>query len=378
MKKEPNVAFLLDSAPRTWSSLEEPHLRLCQALVARGSRPVLVFASKLPPEIHSRFARAGITVAIINYQDGLANYHAELGKLIELNHIERLHIIYFDYFRAVAWLARFQGVKSIVYEMGNGGVFKARSWKRKLIHARNRIMTAPLDRVIAVSDYIKGLLIDGGIPSEKIVVRRLGVDTERFQPDATARARLAKEFSIAPDEVILSTVSYLRPIKNPEIIVEACALLVQRGVKARLFVGGDGEMLEQLKQLSRDLRIADKVHWLGLVEDPLSLLQASDLFLLATVGEAFGLVLAEAMACGVPVVGSRAGAIPEVVEDGQTGLLVTPRSAEAMADAIATLARDNDKRKRMSENAVARVRKHFTLADSVAGTLKIYDALPNK
>jgi glycosyltransferase involved in cell wall biosynthesis len=295
--------------------------------------------------------------------------------LIKRNQIERVHIIYFDYFRAVAWLARFQGVKSIVYEMGNGGVFKARSWKRKLIHARNRIMTAPLVRVIAVSDYIKGLLVEGGIPAEKIVVRHLGIDTDRFKPDPAARARWAEEFSIAPDEIILSTVSYLRPIKNPEIIVRACGLLAQRGVKFRLFVGGDGEMLEELKQLSRDLGIADKVHWLGLLQDPLSLMQASDLFLLATVGEAFGLVLAEAMACGAPVVGSRAGAIPEVVEDGHTGLLVTPRSAEVLADAIATLAGDNERRKLMSQNSVTRVRSHFPIEKSVNETLKIYDSL---
>jgi glycosyltransferase involved in cell wall biosynthesis len=375
MKKEPNVAFLLDSGPRTWSSLEEPHLRLCQALAARGSHPVLVFASKLPTEIQRRFEDAGVSVATINYRDGIANYHKELGKLIERNQIERVHIIYFDYFRAVAWLARFQGVKSIVYEMGNGGVFKARSWKRKLIHARNRVMTAPLVRVIAVSDYIKGLLVEGGIPAEKIAVRHLGIDTDRFKPDPAARARWAEEFSIAPDEIILSTVSYLRPIKNPEIIVRACGLLAQRGVKFRLFVGGDGEMLEELKQLSRDLRIADKVHWLGLLQDPLSLMQASDLFLLATVGEAFGLVMAEAMACGAPVVGSRAGAIPEVVEDGQTGLLVEPRYPKSLADGIELLARDQALRRKMAGEAVTRVREHFKIGKAVEETLAIYDSL---
>jgi glycosyltransferase involved in cell wall biosynthesis len=111
------------------------------------------------------------------------------------------------------------------------------------------------------------------------------------------------------------------------------------------------------------------------VSDPLSLLQASDIFLLATVGEAFGLVLAEAMACGVPVVGSRAGAIPEVVEDGETGLLVTPRSAEAMADAIEILARDEPKRSRMGQAAIESVHNNFTLEKTVAETLKIYDSL---
>jgi glycosyltransferase involved in cell wall biosynthesis len=143
----------------------------------------------------------------------------------------------------------------------------------------------------------------------------------------------------------------------------------------RLFVGGDGEMLEQLKELSHSLGIADRVHWLGLVTDPLSLLQASDIFLLATVGEAFGLVLAEAMACGVPVVGSRAGAIPEVVEDQKTGLLVESKSAAAMADAIEILARDEAKRNRMGQASIERVHTYFTLEQTVAETRRIYDSL---
>jgi glycosyltransferase involved in cell wall biosynthesis len=371
----PNTAFLLDSAPRTWSSQEDRHLRLCQELAARGSRPVLVFSAPLPREIQSRFEQGGVSVAAINYANGMAHYYRELGKLFEQNSIERVHIIFFDYFRAVMWLARLQGVKSIVYEMQNGGVFKATSWKRQLIHARNRVMTAPLVRIIAISEFIKGQLVEGGVPAEKIVVRHLGIDTNRFKPDAQARERLVKEFALRPDEAILSTVSYLRPIKSPEIIVQACGLLAQRGVPVRLFVGGDGEMLEQLQRLSRSLGIADRIHWLGLVPDPLSLLQASDMFLLATVGEAFGLVLAEAMACGVPVVGSRAGAIPEVVEDQTTGLLVTPRSAVAMADAVEELARDEAKRERLGQAAIERVHAHFTLEKTVAETLKIYDSL---
>lgn len=376
MKQQgPNVAFLLDSAPRTWSSQEDRHLRLCQALSERGGRPILVFASKLPPEIQNRFEQGGVSVVTINYEDGIAQYYKELGKLIERNAIGRVHIIFFDYFRAVMWLARLQGVKSILYEMQNGGVFRATSWKRRLIHARNRIMTAPLVRIIAISDYIKGQLVQGGIPEDRIVVRHLGIDTNRFKPDLSARERWAKEFSIGPDEIILSTVSYLRAIKNPQIIVQACALLAERGVPVHLFVGGDGEMLEELKQLSRDLRIAERIHWLGLVADPTSLLQASDVFLLATVGEAFGLVLAEAMACGVPVVASRAGAIPEVVKNGETGLLVNPCDPVALADGIETLARDKPLRQKMSQEAISRVRANFTLEQSVEETLAIYNSL---
>ncbi len=120
---------------------------------------------------------------------------------------------------------------------------------------------------------------------------------------------LAERFSIRPDEVILSTVSYLRPFKNPQILFEACGELAARHVPFRLFVAGDGDMLPDLRILSEKLGLRDHIVWLGNVVDPRTLRQDADIFLLASVGETFGLVLAEAMACGVPVVGSRSGSI---------------------------------------------------------------------
>jgi glycosyltransferase involved in cell wall biosynthesis len=371
----PNIAFLLDSAPRTWSSQEDRHLAICRALAARGSRAVLVFASELPASIQQRFVEGGVSIATINYSKGPAHYYRELRKVIENNSVECVHIIFFDYFRAIGWLSKLTGVKSVIYEMQNGGVFKAKSLKRKLIHARNRVMTTPYVRIIAISNFIKDQLVEGGVPKEKIVVRHLGIDTARFKPEPLRRKTLIERYSIRPDEVLLSTVSYLRPIKSPEIIVKAIGVLAERKVPVRLFVAGDGEMMEELQQLSARLGVQDRIHWLGLVPDPLDLLQASDLFLLATVGEAFGLVLAESMACGVPVVGSRAGAIPEVVEDGVTGLLVAPGDPVKLADGIEKLVQDSALHKQMSQAAVARVQNRFTMERTVLETLRVYESL---
>ena len=102
-----------------------------------------------------------------------------------------------------------------------------------------------------------------------------------------------------------------------------------------------------------------------------------DIFVLASTGEAFGLVLAEAMACGVPVVGSRSGAIPEIVEEGITGLLATPRDEVSLADAIEELARDEGLRKEMTANSLARAREKFNLERNAEDTLQIYESLWN-
>ncbi|MGH9968275.1 MAG: glycosyltransferase family 4 protein [Pyrinomonadaceae bacterium] len=372
-----NTIFLLDSAPRNWCSQQDRHLEICKALIARGGRAVIVFSSALPPEIESRFREAGIELATISYASGIYYYLKALDELVEKYQITTAHIIFFDYFSAISWIAKTRRLKYVVYEMQNGGIFRAQSLKRSLLQMRNKLALFPTSKVIAISNFIKEQLMNGGVKENKIVVRHLGIDTNRFKPDPSAQQRLKENYGIQPDELILSTVQYLRPIKNPQTIVQACGELAKRNLRAHLFVAGDGEMLEELQALSRRLGIADRTHWLGLVPDPTSLLQASDLFILSTVGEAFGLVLAESMACGVPVVGSRSGGIPEVVVDGETGLLVPPLEPELFADAIAQLGRDTEMRSRLSRQAIKRVREQFSMEKTVGATMRIYESLWN-
>ena len=370
-----SVVFLLDSAPSTWTSQEDRHLRLCQALIRRGVRPVLVFSRPLRPEIESRLRSSGAEIEAIHYGEGLAQYCRTLRQLVKRFSVTTAHIIFFDYFSALPWIARLCGIPLVIYEMQNSGEFRATSWKRRLLRERTKIMTSPVTKVIAISEFVKRQLLAAGVPEGKIVVRYLGVDTERFVPNRQAREEWADRFSIRSDEVILSTVSYLRPFKNPQVLVEACKELRERRIPVRLLVAGDGEMLPDLKALAKRVGVEDRVHWLGNVSDPRTLLQATDIFVLASVGEAFGLVLAEAMACGVPVVGSRSGSLSEVVEEEYTGLLARPRDAVAFADAIERLSRDAPRRRQMAVRAVDRVRAHFTIGLAVDRTIDIYESL---
>ena len=133
--------------------------------------------------------------------------------------------------------------------------------------------------------------------------------------------------------------------------------------------------MTELKELSRSLKIESRVEWLGYCPDPVNLLQASDVFILASVGEAFGLVVPEAMACGVPVIGSRSGAIPEIIEDGKTGILANPRDESSFADALEKLSRDSEFRAQMGRNSLSHVREKFTVDLDVENTLRIYESL---
>lgn len=376
VKHVSSLCVLLDSAPRNWMGQQEIHLRLCRFLKSRGVRVVFVYAD-LPPEIESRLREAGADIEIIGYGKQRYRYFKTLGRIFRKYSVDMVHVAYFDYFSLVPWLVRLQGVKHIIYEELNSGMMTATSWKRSLLKLRTFLTSIPMIRVMAVSEFIKEDLIKRGIEGDRIVVRYLAADEEKFKPDPQARETWAAQYGIKPNELIMSSVTLLRPFKSPETLVEACGVLAERGVAAHLFVAGDGAMLRSLKEMSESLGVADRIHWLGFVSNPTNLIQASDVFLLASVAEAGAFVLSEAMGCGVPIVGSRSGVIGEFVEEGQTGFLATPKDPVAFADAIEKLAQNESLRKQMRANSRERMLQNFTIDIHVQKTVEIYESLFN-
>jgi glycosyltransferase involved in cell wall biosynthesis len=357
--------------------MEEINLRLTRGLTSKGIPVVLVYADVLPEDLDRRMREGGAGIEVAPYKRNPYRFYRDLGRIFTKYSVSMTHVCFFDYFSWVPWIARLHGLRCIVYEELNSGMLNARSWKKRLLQLRTHVTTLPMTRVIAVSDFVRRDLIERGISADRIVVRHLGADENRFRPDPGARERWASQFGIQPGEMIMSTVTLLRPFKSPETLVEACAVLARRGIRAHLFVAGDGAMLADLKALTTRLGVADRIHWLGFCGDPSRLIQASDVFLLASVGEAGGFVLSEAMGCGVPIIGSRSGVIGECVEEGRTGLLAVPKDPVSFADAIERLARDEPLRRSMSANGRARMLEGFTTDINVRRTLDIYESIWN-
>jgi glycosyltransferase involved in cell wall biosynthesis len=333
-----------------------------------------VFSESLPEGLRNRFRDGGVGVEAINYGRGVLHYYRELGEVVKSYTVTAVHIAFFNYFNLIPWLARLRGVRYVIYQERNSGVVGAKSWRKPLLRLRAGIAALSMTRVIAISEYVRQQLIESGIPEHKVFLAYNGVDTQRFSPDPSAREHWAKGFGIQPDEAIVTSMAALLPFKHPEVVVEACGLLLKRGVKARLFMAGDGPMRPMLEERCRVLGVSQTVHWLGNV-NPEGLLQASDIFVLASVGEAFGMVVAEALACGVPVVGSRSGAIPEIVEDGKTGLLATPLDPASFADAIERLVQNPQLRRDMGQRGLERVRRDFTTERSIEAILEVYQSM---
>jgi N-acetyl-alpha-D-glucosaminyl L-malate synthase BshA len=175
------------------------------------------------------------------------------------------------------------------------------------------------------------------------------------QPDSTLWKSLAPE-----GEPLLVHVSNFRPVKRPVDCVEIFARVLQKGIKTRLVMVGDGSERTNVEHRARCLDVYDQCSFVGKQPRIVDYLSVSDVLLLPSEQESFGLAALEAMACEVPVIASRVGGIPEVVTDGETGFLSEVGDVEKMAaDAANLLANDTfrtDMGKRARESAISRYR----------------------
>ena len=211
------------------------------------------------------------------------------------------------------------------------------------------------DGVTAVSESLKAdTYRDLGINCDiRVIPNFLDCSTYRRRDVAQLRAKLA------PDgEKILIHISNFRPVKRVNAVVEVFAE-VRRLMPSRLLMVGDGPDLADASRLARSLGVADAVDFLGEQDQVVPLLSASDVFLLPSAQESFGLAALEAMACGVPVVASRVGGLPEVIEDGVSGFLHPPSDVAGMAGSIRRLLTEQDLHARMARSAAESARSRF-------------------
>jgi len=224
--------------------------------------------------------------------------------------------------------------------------------------------------MVSVSDEVDRLVGAAGVPARKRAVVRNGVDPEG--PPAP-RAPRARREETGP---VVGTVARLAPEKDQHRLLEAFALLRREHPGARLVLAGDGPLRAELEARARELSIDPAVTFLGFRERVADVLSGLDIFALSSRTEGVPLALLEAMAAGLPVVATAVGGVPEVVVDGESGLLVPPADAEALAGALGRLARDRPLAERLGAAARRRVRERFSLAATARVYARLYDQVP--
>ena len=247
--------------------------------------------------------------------------------------------------------------------------------RRRLRRLAYRSILRRCDAVVAVSaDVARSLLTEVGMRREQ--VRRLAVVPNGVplpEPLPLPRRReLRERFGCGPDDVLVLAAGRHSEQKNFRCLVEAAPALLAQAPRCRVVIAGDGPLRTRHQAHAARLGVEGAVEFPGNLADLDAVMQAADLFVLPSLWEGLPLVLLEAMAAGLPVVGSRIPGIADVVEEGRQGLLVPPDDPAALAAALADLAADPERRRAMGAAGRALVERDYSFTRVAADLEQLY------
>ncbi len=225
-------------------------------------------------------------------------------------------------------------------------------------------------RVIAVSDHMRAVYLAAGAdrPDHVLTVHN-GIARE---PAPGAGARVRAELGLAPEDLVVAIVAVLRPGKGHDVAVAAVEHVRRALPAARLLIAGDGPARDEVARLAAPL--GDGAVLAGHRDDVMAVLDAADVLVHPSRADAFPTVLLEALAAGLPVVATAVGGIPEIVEDGRTGVLVPPPpGGRAFAEPLARLLRDGELRRALGRRAQERFAAEFTAERWARRLRAVYD-----
>jgi glycosyltransferase involved in cell wall biosynthesis len=234
--------------------------------------------------------------------------------------------------------------------------------KRDLFH---RYTFRRVSRVLAISEVIRRNVIETTpVPPLRVVTLHDAIDTARFSPQRADRAAVRGEFGFSEGDVVVGFVGRFSPGKGHEELLGAAQLLLPRFPHLRFLVVGEPSYGEdayagRIRDMAREMGLEERVLFAGFRRDVPDVMAAFDIFAFPSHAESFGVVLIEAMALERPVVATNCDGVVDIVVDGETGLLVPPRRADALAGALARFIEDDTLRSRFGRAGRQRVLLRF-------------------
>jgi glycosyltransferase involved in cell wall biosynthesis len=358
----------IDTA-RTWRGGQNQVLLTVNGLRALGHRTALV--AHPDGELRRRAAEGMDLIPIAPRMEMDLSAAWQLSRVVrrlgpDIVHAHDAHGV------AMAALALSMGAPSTTRAGGRAPALVAA--RRVDFHFRgnsfSRWKQRQVDCFIAASEAIRRILIADGIPAERTITVHEGIDVDHVL--AAPPVNVHEALWLPHHAPVVGNVAALVPHKGQRHLIDAAHLVVREVPDARFVILGEGELREPLERQVREHHLEKHVLLPGFRTDVLGCIKGFDLFAMSSVTEGLGTSLLDAMACSRAIVATRAGGIPEVVEDGVTGILVNPRDHAAMAQAIVRLLEDDMRRKQMGEAGFARVNERFTVERMVAATADVY------
>ena len=297
-----------------------------------------------------------------------------LAAILKRHPADILHLYYTGFLSLYPWVARWRRVARVFFtDQGShpeGYVATRRpAWKRLAVRALN----LPLNQVICISDYnVDCMLRRDTIDAGRVMRIYNSVDLAAAHGDGAA---FRLRHGVPAGAPVVAQASWMIPEKGITDLVEAARIVLQRIPQAHFLLAGEGKHRNEYMTMARDLGMDGHFTWTGLVHNPVAegLYAAADVVCqVSRWEEAFGWVIAEAMAAGRPLVATRVGGIPELVADGESGFLVAPRAPAEIAGRLVQLLDDSALRARMGAAGRLAAERKFDLTRNLDALMRAY------
>ena len=349
----------------------------CQ-LAERDWKSVLCFQSEPTKEVRRFLDQPNVSIKLYaGPSDNTFKAGKGIARIIREYRPEIVHLHFFGFINPYSWIARRHSVKQVFFtdhhSRPSGYIATcAPLWKRAI----GRVVNKPLTKVICVSNYGHVCMSSFGLlPRDRFQMIYNGVDLSRVKSDPQRAINFRQRYSIPSDRSIVTQVSWVIPEKGIIDFLETARLIGCQNRNVQFVIVGDGNYRQEYMRRAVEMGIEDRVTWTGNVEDPFGegVFEAADVVCqFSRWEEVFGWTIAEAMAHGKPVVTTRVGGIPEVVQDQECGYLVDRGDTKTMANKILTLLNDALLREHMGCKGKNIVRQKFELRNNVAKLIAAY------
>jgi glycosyltransferase involved in cell wall biosynthesis len=374
----PTVVSVFGVEPIRIGGTETFARELSLQLGQKGWRSVLCFESEPPEDVAKFLSLPNVTLEVLKGSTDF-NWAAikQLARILRRYRADILHLHFTGFVGVFPWLARLLSVRKVFFtdhssRQENYVPARAPFWKRSLV----QLINYPITKVICVSKYgcYCATTLDL-LPGNRYELIYNGVDLSRVKADSGRGAKFRKRFNIPDDKKSIVQVSWLIPEKGIADLLEVARLVTSKRTDAQFVIVGDGPFREQFTKQANEMGLSDNVTWTGLMKDPVSegVFDAADVVCqLSRWEEVFGWMIAEAMAFRKPVVATRVGGIPELVDEGETGFLVDRADVNAVAERVLSLLDDAELRKTLGRTGRQKTEAKFNLQTNITELLHVY------